>query len=82
MGGGIRLGHPLLILNDEFVDAMNDDIQIYHNKITQNGGLKEHGGGISICTGADGYQIVKNYICGNFTTGNGAGIKINWFFVG
>jgi hypothetical protein len=73
-GGGIRLGHPNLILDNQFVDAQNDNIRIEHNHIKENGGLAESGGGISICTGADGYYITDNYVCGNFTMGYGAGI--------
>lgn len=76
-GGGIRLGHPQLTneaggLN--FTDAQNDNIEIHNNHITQNGGLNGSGGGVSICTGSDQYQVVDNYICGNFTMGHGGGI--------
>ena len=73
-GGGIRLGHPNLIQDTSYVDAHNYDITISHNHILENGGLEESGGGISICTGSDGYSIAQNYICGNFTGGYGGGI--------
>jgi hypothetical protein len=68
-GGGIRVGHPTLT-----DDAKNDHIRISHNHISQNGGLNGTGGGVSMCTGADSYQITDNYICGNFTLGHGGGI--------
>ena len=32
------------------------------------------GGGISLKTGADGYKVQKNWVCGNFSVGSGAGI--------
>jgi hypothetical protein len=75
-GGGIRVGHPELI--DEaplaYADADNDDIRIHNNHITQNGGLGGAGGGVSLCTGSDNYQVTDNYICGNFNLSDGGGI--------
>jgi large repetitive protein len=78
-GGGIRVGHPELIFQaaggeQEYVDAQNDNLTIQHNHISQNGGLNGAGGGISIHTGADGYTVRRNFIVGNFTSGDGAGI--------
>lgn len=79
-GGGIRLGHPGLAFDPpgnaapEYVHARNDNISIHHNQISTNGGLGGVGGGISVCTGSDAYRITLNYICGNFTTGEGGGI--------
>lgn len=76
-GGGVRLGHPQLtneVGGLNYTDAQNDNIEIHNNHITQNGGLNGSGGGVSICTGADQYQVVDNYICGNFTMGHGGGI--------
>src|ERR1019366_6757232 len=32
------------------------------------------GGGVSICTGSDGYSVDHNWVCGNFSTSDGAGI--------
>ena len=74
--GGIRIGHPTLINADglSYADAHNDNIRIHHNHITQNGGQNGAGGGVSICTGADNYQVTDNCICGNFTMGSGGGI--------
>ena len=78
-GGGIRVGHPELIFQaaggeQEHVDAQNDGITIQHNHIAQNGGLNGAGGGVSIHTGADSYAVRNNFIVGNFTSGDGAGI--------
>jgi hypothetical protein len=51
-------------------------VNIHHNSITLNGGQADRavGGGVSICTGTDNYTIDRNYICGNFNLGDGAGI--------
>lgn len=76
-GGGIRVGSP-----DE-VDADNDNLNIHHNRIVQNGGGwdmgPDAGGGISIFGGANQYQVRSNDICGNFTLSHGAGLAhIGW----
>jgi hypothetical protein len=83
-GGGIRVGHPNLIdptvvaATDNqyggYVNALNNNVRIHHNHIAQNGGAGESGGGVSMCTGSHNYQVAQNYICGNFTMGNGGGI--------
>lgn len=83
-GGGIRIGHPnltdptVVAANDNqyggYVNAQNTNVRIHHNHITQNGGGGEAGGGVSMCTGSHNYQVTRNYICGNFTMGNGGGI--------
>ncbi|MBW2091355.1 MAG: right-handed parallel beta-helix repeat-containing protein, partial [Deltaproteobacteria bacterium] len=78
-GGGIRLGHPELIVDDVHVDAHNYNIKVRHNLISQNGGINGAGGGVSIHTGADNYAVTNNYIVGNFTSGEGAGIgHLGW----
>ena len=74
--GGIRIGEPVLLdeVTGTVVDALNDGISIHHNHITQNGGLNGAGGGLSIYTGTDGYSVTRNFICGNFSSGDGGGI--------
>ena len=77
-GGGIRLGHPYLTTNaagtPDYVSAQNDHVRIRYNHIAQNGGNGGAGGGISVCNGSNNYLIFANYICGNFTMGDGGGI--------
>lgn len=77
-GGGIRLGHPELTEETadglRYANAHNDHVRIHHNHIDENGALGGAGGGVSIHTGSDFYEVTDNYICGNFTTGSGAGI--------
>jgi len=78
-GGGIRSGHTALTaINNgvqEYQDAFNDSLNIHNNHITQNSGRVAGGGGVTIGTGTDFYQVTDNFICGNFTTGEGAGIS-------
>ena len=79
-GGGIRVGHPGLSHEDPdtnilvYDDAVNDRIRIHHNHIAKNGGQLGAGGGISLHTGADSYDVVNNWVCGNFSQGSGGGI--------
>ncbi len=78
-GGGIRVGHPLLSFEDAgnnllYTDAVNDRIRIHHNMVIKNGGMGGAGGGISLHTGADWYQVQENWVCGNLSQGHGAGI--------
>jgi hypothetical protein len=73
-GGGIRVGNASLILDGVPVDAQNDNLLIAHNQISQNGTLGAAGGGVAVFTGADGYEISDNRICGNFAQADGAGI--------
>ncbi|MCP3869630.1 MAG: hypothetical protein GY703_16370 [Gammaproteobacteria bacterium] len=72
--GGIRVGHPFVSLNDQHTDARNNFVNIHHNTVNQNGGLDGAGGGIALHTGSDSYTVTNNYVCGNFTTADGAGI--------
>jgi len=82
-GGGIRIGHANLV--EEFannalryVNSRNADATIHHNEIVQNGNTAGDfvggGGGISLFTGADGYRVTENFVCGNYSTGDGGGI--------
>ncbi|HOC42197.1 MAG TPA: hypothetical protein PKJ99_04180 [Thermoanaerobaculales bacterium] len=74
--GGIRVGHPILVnpATLGYTDGDNDRVAIHHNQVVFNGGLGGTGGGISMCTGSDSYRITENWVCGNFTGGEGAGI--------
>jgi len=76
-GGGIRVGHPLLVDTagtGDYTDSNNDFITINNNQVFFNGGLAILGGGITMATGSDNYQITENLICGNLSQGNGGGI--------
>ncbi len=74
-GGGIRVGHAgsPLPLADE--NAQNPSITIHNNLVAQNAGLNAAGGGgIVIGTGTDNYRVTSNFVAGNFTGGQGAGV--------
>ena len=80
--GGIRVGQPFLELpapqnepgEDNSTYALNTGLSIHNNSVTLNGGLGGAGGGISLSTGSDQYRVRENFVCGNFTTGDGGGI--------
>jgi hypothetical protein len=78
-GGGIRVGHPLLTVEDAdgnltYSDSDNDFVSVHHNQVVFNGGEGGAGGGISMYTGSDAYQVTQNWVCGNFSLGDGGGI--------
>ena len=82
--GGIRLGHQSLVdpagntvNGPTYKSAHNDNVNIHHNHIDQNGGVGEpaSGGGIGLFNGSDDYRITENRICGNFSLVYGAGIS-------
>lgn len=82
-GGGIRIGHANLVeefANNQlrYVGSRTPNLTIHHNEIVQNGNTAGDfvggGGGISLFTGADGYRVTHNFICGNYSTGDGGGI--------
>lgn len=77
-GGGIRVGHAILTTPGQgglvYQNAFNDHIKIHNNQITTNSGLDGAGGGISLYTGSDLYEVRNNFVCGNFTLGDGGGI--------
>jgi hypothetical protein len=86
--GGIRIGVPYLEL-EALPDVAggvqpgfgyDTNIKIHNNFVAKNGtveapvGAGGAGGGISICTGTDGYSIDSNWICGNYSSSDGGGI--------
>lgn len=83
MSGGVRIGYPNLVqefANNQlrYVSARTPNASIHHNEIVHNGntaaGVGGGGGGIGLFNGADGYRVSDNFICGNFSTGDGGGI--------
>ncbi|MBI5443571.1 MAG: hypothetical protein HY900_20475 [Deltaproteobacteria bacterium] len=76
-GGGIRVGHADLTVETPELDyqsGFNDNLNIHHNQVIENSGLNGVGGGVSLYTGCDGYQVTSNFLCGNFSAGGGGGI--------
>ncbi len=73
--GGIRIGHPFLATGDGPF-GFNTNVNIHHNAITANGLVSNDsaGGGLSLATGSDDYTVSRNFVCGNYSQGGGAGI--------
>jgi hypothetical protein len=77
-GGGIRIGNPTVtgLVDNKLVhiDADNDSINIHDNEVVLNGTTFGSAGGIGLYTGSTDYTVDHNFICGNFSQDNGAGI--------
>jgi len=58
-------------------------VNVHHNWISQNASEGDElfsatptgAGGVAICSGADNYQFNYNWVCGNLSTGDGAGFS-------
>lgn len=76
LNGGIRVGHPFLPLDGAGPFNYNVGVNVHHNTITNNGavGQEATGGGVAIATGSTSYEVAENFICGNYTQGDGAGV--------
>ena len=74
--GGIRIGQPFLPLAGNGPFGFNTNVNIHHNAVTLNGALhfESAGGGVSLSAGSDNYTVSRNFICGNYTAGDGAGV--------
>jgi hypothetical protein len=62
--------------------GLNKNVQVHHNYITQNASFGDElfsatpagGGGATFCTGSDHYHFNYNWVCGNLSSGDGAGL--------
>lgn len=70
--------------------AYDVNVKVHNNSVTKNGvvegpngpgggligdvGGGGAGGGVSMCTGSDGYSVDHNWVCGNYSSSDGAGI--------
>ena len=60
---------------------------MHHNTVTANAsigdalysGTPSAAGGVTFCTGADGYTLNHNWVCGNLSTGDGGGVAHSGF---
>jgi hypothetical protein len=78
-GGGIRLGAlDNLVTNangvEVYSDAQNNNTVIEQNQVILGGSEFGGGGGVMLYSGANSYRVSQNWMCGNFTMGNGGGI--------
>ena len=77
---GNLVGNPTLVNGAIAGWGFDKNVKIHHNAITKNGvvegptGGGGAGGGVSICTGTDGYSVDHNWICGNYSSSDGGGI--------
>ena len=77
---GLLIGSPTLVNGNIVGFGYDKSVRVHHNAITKNGviegttGQGGAGGGVSICTGSDGYSVDHNWICGNFSQSDGGGI--------
>jgi len=64
-------------------------VNVHHNAITKNSSEGDElfsatpsgAGGVAFCTGTDNHQFYYNWVCGNLSTGDGAGVSelgFNW----
>jgi large repetitive protein len=90
--GGVRIGQPYLenqAVNASTGTLSYDfGVNIHNNAITTNGtdeanaspgtpvGTSGAGGGLSVCAGSDNFRVAGNWICGNFSAGDGGGVGI------
>jgi hypothetical protein len=75
LSGGIRVGTSTLTNGTSFTSSHNENIQITHNRISQNGSLVSGAGGVALYKGSDNYRVTSNLICGNYSFGYGGGIE-------
>ena len=62
---------------------INSYMNVHHPSITQNASFGDEfntdtpaaGGGVTFCTGADYYKFQYNWVCGNFSGGDGGGLS-------
>ena len=71
--GTIRIGTP--DLTGGAANANNQGIVIANNRIIHNAGTNL-AGGIGMFSGSDGFDIVGNDICGNFSAEYGGGVTV------
>lgn len=79
--GGVRIGQPNLEgLSGNAAFGFDKNVNIHHNSITTNGTVEANNGqagggaGLSMCSGTDNYKVNFNFICGNFSMGDGGGV--------
>ncbi len=62
--------------------CFNMDVNVHNNQVIQNSSLGDElfsstpagAGGVTFCNGSDYYKFNYNWVCGNMSTGDGAGV--------
>jgi hypothetical protein len=71
------------IANTQLPFCFDRFVNIHNNAVTTNASEGDElfaaspsgAGGVAFCTGADNYQFNNNWVCGNLSTGDGAGVS-------
>jgi hypothetical protein len=69
--------------NTQLPYCFNRFVNVHHNSVSLNASEGDElfaatpsgAGGVAFCTGADNYQFNYNWVCGNLSTGDGAGVS-------
>ncbi len=69
--------------NAQLPFCFNLKVNVHHNAVTNNASEGDElfsatpagAGGVAFCTGDDYYKFNYNWVCGNLTTGDGAGVS-------
>jgi hypothetical protein len=81
--GGVQIASPPgRTDNSQLPFCYDQNVAVHHNAITTNSSIGDElfsatpagSGGVTLCPGADGYRLTQNWICGNLSTGDGAGV--------
>jgi hypothetical protein len=81
--GGVQIASPPgRTDNSQLPFCYDRNVLVHHNAITTNSSIGDElfsatpagSGGVTLCPGADGYKLTQNWICGNLSTGDGAGV--------
>ena len=71
------------VTNTQLPYCFDVNVNIHNNAVTTNSSEGDElftaspsgAGGVAFCTGADSYKFNNNWVCGNLTTGDGAGVS-------
>jgi hypothetical protein len=77
------------ITNTQLPFCFDRFVNVHHNAVTTNSSEGDElfsatpsgAGGVAFCTGTDNHQFNFNWVCGNLSTGDGAGVSelgFNW----
>jgi len=90
--GGITVGQmetvsPTLVGTVAQAFNYNMNVNVHNNRITSNAAYGDElnsntpssAGGVTFCNGADNYNFNNNWVCGNWSSGDGGGVAHHGF---
>ena len=90
--GGITIGQmetadPTLVGTVAQALAVDTHVNVHHNSVTSNAAYGDElnsntpasAGGVTFCTGSDNYRFNFNWVCGNWSSGDGGGFSHHGF---